>query len=108
MNEQHSAGFHVEVSDVSKVYCFATNGITFSENCVEGSRDVCKADDHLINVFLHGGLAVGSVTPSIILVANMGFLISFSMLHERFPVEHTFLVHTSNFTVYVFVAASVF
>jgi hypothetical protein len=39
----------VEGSNVFKVYCFVVNGIV-SKNCVEGSRNVCKGDDHLINV----------------------------------------------------------
>jgi hypothetical protein len=40
----------VEGSNVSKVYCFVVNGIVVSKNCVEGSRNVCKGDGHLINV----------------------------------------------------------
>jgi hypothetical protein len=39
----------VEGSTVSKV-CFVINGIIVSANCVEGSRNVCKGDGHLINV----------------------------------------------------------
>lgn len=53
IHEQNSADFHVEGSNVSKVYCFVINGIIVSKNCVEGSRNVCKGDGHLINVSWH-------------------------------------------------------
>lgn len=33
---------------------FVLNGIVVSKNCVEGSRNVCKGDGHLINVFDNG------------------------------------------------------
>jgi hypothetical protein len=41
----------VEGSNESKVYCFVINGIIVSAHCVEGSRNVCKGDGNLINVF---------------------------------------------------------
>lgn len=85
IHEQNSADFHVEGSNVSKVYCFVINGIIVSKNCVEGSRNVCKGDGHLINVSWHWDLSVGSITSSIILVADKSFLTSLSLQHESFP-----------------------
>jgi len=87
IHEQNSADFHVEGSNVSKVYCFVINGIIVSKNCVEGSRNVCKGDGHLINVSWHWDLSVGSIASSVILVANKSFLTSLSLQHESFPLE---------------------
>jgi hypothetical protein len=64
IHEQNSADFHVEGRNMSRVYFFVLNGIVVSKNCVEGSRNVCKGDGHLLNVFDNGiCLLVPSLLP---------------------------------------------